>query len=82
MNSDGFPECEECLLVRVYFSSGKKYEEGKVDLQVDNEMFYKISHNIYCLAGFYGISNILGYSKPNLVYTYNKYIWFGNTFCW
>ena len=33
------------------------------------------------LGYFYGISTIVGYLKPNPVYTETLNTWFGNTFC-
>ena len=34
----------------------------------------------FSLVGVYGMSTIVGYLMPNLVYTYIKYIWFVNTY--
>ena len=46
--------------------------------------FYKyIKYVLFCLVGFYGISTIVGYLMPNLlfIHIYQIYIWFVNIFC-
>ena len=59
----------------------KRKDEGIRKINIKGFAFKETIEVIVCLVWFYGISIIVGYLMPNLVFTFILNIWFVNTFC-